>query len=255
MLDIRRSRQHPRRTLQGRCVIRVQPDGLSPLGQGLRRVELAFRCLSKMRGSFLPAARHQQHGRQIAVRGFVVRIQFQDLSPLRGGRFVRAASSADKPRCSPAGNSRSPARRSRRKPSGGMFTNSGMFTARLAAVAFSIRIGRTVVAFRVDVREIHLRVGRPALGREHQPAAVGRKAVPGIHARRCCTACAAPSRRPPAQCITGCRDASAAPLRHFTKTIHRPSGRYFGEGVAHAVPRRAAIGSGTPPWPSRNGIR
>ena len=45
--------------------------------------------------------------------------------------------------------------------------------------------GRAGVAVCVEVREIHLRVGRARLGGEHQPASVGREAVPGIHASGC----------------------------------------------------------------------
>ena len=115
--------------------------------------------------------------------------------PRRPGSTPRPASGAaapprfDRPRAHPrrdrrGGSTRRPARRSSSSPSGGMFTNSGMFTARLAAVAFSIRIGRAVVAVLVDVRQEHLRVGRAALGGEDQPAAVGREAVPGVHQRR-----------------------------------------------------------------------
>ena len=43
---------------------------------------------------------------------------------------------------------------------------------------------RAVVAFFVQVGQEHLRVGRAALRGEHQPAPVGREAVPGVHQRR-----------------------------------------------------------------------
>lgn len=36
----------------------------------------------------------------------------------------------------------------------------------------------------IDVGQVHLRVGRACLGREHQPAPVRRQAVPGVHQPR-----------------------------------------------------------------------
>ena len=119
-----------------------------------------------------------------------------------------------------------------------MFTNSGMFTARLAAVAFSIRIGGLSLPSCVDVREIHLRVGRPRLRRKHQPAAVGRKAVPRIHAGRVAPHAPrlAARRRNNVQLAVGTHELPVAALDEHDPS---PIGRHLGKRIAHAVARRA----------------
>ena len=88
---------------------------------------------------------------------------------------------------------------------------------------------RRVVALLVDVRQKHLRIRRAALGREDQPAAVGREAVPGVHQRRVAASSAAPARPRPEQCKAGCPGRISRPFCACTKTIHLPSGEIFGK--------------------------
>ena len=140
-------------------------------------------------------------------------------------------------------------------PSGGMLTNSGMFTARLAAVAFVDQDRRAVAALFIQVRQEHLRVGRAALRGEDQPAAVGRKAVPGVHQRR-----VAP--HPPRRAALDRHDVQLAvgPHQLAVAALHEDDpaavGRDLGKGIAHAVvaTRRRSAPAGRP-RPPLKGIR
>ena len=88
------------------------------------------------------------------------------------------------------------------------------------------------------MREKHLRIGRLALGRKHDPMAVGAEAVPGVHQRR--IAGHAPRR------AAGCRNdvqlavgAHELPIARLHKNNPLSVRRDLGEAVAHPVPRCA----------------
>jgi hypothetical protein len=135
-----------------------------------------------------------------------------------------------------------------------MFTNSGIFTARLAAVAFSIRIaGLSLPSSSMCVRYICV-YGDRLFEENTSQRPLGEKLcqefISGV-----LRACAAP---PP---LGGRHDVELAVGAHqqavaaWTKTIQRPSGETLGKGVAHPVRDAPAIGSALPPWPPLNGTR
>src|ERR1035437_9456122 len=159
-------------------------------------------------------------------------------------------------------------------PLGAMLTNSGMLTARLLAVEFSIRMagvsrpsesmcvrniwvegraitggrvldqdGRRVASLRVDVREEHLGIGRAAFGGEHQPSPVRRETVPRVHQRRIAdhAACLPARRRDDVELAVG---AHQLPVAGMYEDDPAAVGRDLREAVAHAVAGGAGDGLG-----------
>ena len=103
--------------------------------------------------------------------------------------------------------------------------------------------GRGVAPFRIDVGEEHLGVRRAALGGEHQPAAVGREAVPGVHQRRVAAhAARLPARgRHDVELAIGAHQQAVPGLHEDDPASVR---RDLREAVAHAVAGGAGDGFG-----------
>ena len=110
--------------------------------------------------------------------------------------------------------------------------------------AFSIRIGRPVVALLVDVRQEHLRVGRAALRGEHQPAAVRARSCARSSSAACCSASAAPRRPRRARCRACCRDASAGRCAPARRRSSGRRARPWGSCCSCRCAEAPAIGSG-----------
>src|SRR5512141_1983672 len=139
-------------------------------------------------------------------------------------------------------------------PSEGMFTNSGILTARFAAVAFSIRTGglsspdssmcvRNIWVYgdRLFDEKTSQRPFGEKLCQEFMSGVLQfmRRAVPPVAG----TMKSFPSGR------------MSSPLRACTKTIQRPSGEIFGKELLIPFCEAPAIGSGVPPFPPLNGMR
>ena len=128
-----------------------------------------------------------------------------------------------------------------------------MFTARLAAVEFGIRIAGCRGRSRRCASETS---GCKACWpwKRRRPPAVGREAVPGVHSPG-----VAPHRRaapPAAGTIHSLLSGRISwPLRHWTNTIHLPSGETLGKVLLMPLFDAPAIGCGRPPRPPSNGIR
>ena len=135
-----------------------------------------------------------------------------------------------------------------------MFTNSGMLTARLAAVVFSIRIaGLSLPSSSMCVRYICV-YGERALEENTSQRPLGEKLCQEFMQRGVAAhppGCAA-RRRHDVQLAVGAHQQAVAALDEDDPAA---VGRDLREGVAHAVSRAPAIGSGVPPRPPLNGIR
>src|SRR5664280_2579250 len=139
-------------------------------------------------------------------------------------------------------------------PSASMLTNSGRLTARFAAVALSIRIAGLSLPFASRwVRYICV-YGDLALDENTSQRPLGEKLchefIRGVfdRMRRACP----PSAGTIYNWLSG---RMSSPLRHWTNTIHRPSGDTLGNVLLMPLREAPVIGSGLPPSPLLNGIR
>src|SRR5271157_1933875 len=129
-----------------------------------------------------------------------------------------------------------------------------MFTARLAAVALSTRMaGLSLPSASMCVRYICV-YGDRAFDENTSQRPLGEKLchefIRGVlqRIRRACP----PSAGTIYNWLSG---RISSPLRHWTNTIHRPSGDTLGKVLLMPLREAPAIGSGLPPSPSWNGVR
>ena len=199
-------------------------------------------------------SRHQRHPEVVVGLGIardpVPEPSSMSRCPLQAG----PCSSGPKPRRK-AGTTRPRARRSSSCRPGGYSRTPGIFTARLAAVELSIRMAGLSLPSLVEVRQVHLRVGRTALRGEHQPTAVGREAVPGVHQGRIAshTPRHAAFRGHNVELAVGAHQLPVACISR--KTIQRPSGETLGKVLLMPLWEAPSIGTGWPPLPSLKGMR
>src|ERR1700690_1248501 len=141
-----------------------------------------------------------------------------------------------------------------RRASGAILTNSGMLTARLAAVELSTRIGGlSLPSWSRCVRDIWV-WGDRFLEEKTSQRPLGEKLCQEFmrdvfeRIRR---------GTPPAAgtMYSWLSGRIRRPLRHWTNTIHLPSGETFGKVLLMPFRDAPAIGSGVPPRPALNGIR
>ena len=115
---------------------------------------------------------------------------------------------------------------------------------------------RAIIPLGIDVGQIHLRIGPPALGRKHQPPSVGRKAMPGVHGEHVGAHAArlASFRRNNVQLAVRTHHLAVAALHKDDPATIR---RHFGKRIAHAVLRRTGNGLRRPPFASveRNPVK
>src|ERR1017187_4653723 len=135
-----------------------------------------------------------------------------------------------------------------------MLTNSGMLTARLAAVAFSIRTGGlSLPSLSMCVRYIWV-YGERALEENTIQRPLGEKLCQEFISRVLHFIKRA---WPPLNGTIKSRLSGriSRPLRHWTKTIQRPSGETLGKLLLKPFREAPATGSAIPPRPSLKGMR
>src|ERR1017187_5917044 len=139
-------------------------------------------------------------------------------------------------------------------PSCGMLTNSGMLTARLLAVEFSIRMaGLSLPSSSMWVRNICV-YGERLLEENTSHRPFGEKLchefMSGVlhRMRRASPHCAG-------TIYNWLSGRINCPFLHFTKPIQRPSGDTFGKVLLIPFADAPPTGSGTPPLPPLNATR